>query len=404
MFPSIFFPSINFNLMAAEVFPYAIICFFFYTVKYNTVSKAFTALLLIVLIFSIVQFFLIPLIPIDQYIRSLASYINAMSAFFVTCIYIKYNGIKKFENLTMVIFKVLLLTAFLQSLNLITFLEPVFDILKSRGGVNMGEGVRGVAIFSTEPSRAAYEMIILYAILRLCYNDRDKNIVFSFDVLFFIFLLFVIKSMTGLALYIIYMSLSYFKLRLFIKITLVACFAFFTMYIFKDVIFQYFQESNNRTLLLLYSLFSNENITSALIKSSGFRIISILSSYYYIFNSIFGEGVGAWQTSSVLALDNFGAQNYQIPYFYYSCGEFICPVRPTSFLANVALDFGFLGFLFVVLIICYLFLSINNKYKSLYLYIVFLLLFSSTVGHPLLWVSLAFVLMKSKFDTNLLSK
>ncbi|WP_412502502.1 hypothetical protein [Shewanella chilikensis] len=396
MFSMIFFPSISFNLVAAEIFPYAIFLYIYYTFKYRKVNVNHFCLFVFFTLLALLQNLFFD-INESQAIRSYFAYLNAMFSFFLCALFLNQgDNFNKAESLVKNIFYFFILIALLQYFNLIDFLEPLFDLLKSRGEASGTIGERGVSIFSTEPSRAAFEMVLLYSIVRVTIEYKLPQKTLLFDIAFISFLLFVIKSMTGVVIFLLLLAFMSLKLRKVILPLVVIVSLCFFGYFFRTELLSYLDESNNRTLLLISKILLSGDLFEVLIPASGFRFVSVVSSYSYAFTSFFGGGVGNWPYSSIEALSYINAEQFEIPYFYYTCGDYICPVRPTSIFANIALDFGVLGILFIIFLIYYFGKNIHFKYLPVFYYLLFCFFFNSAVGHPLPWFVLSYIVALSK--------
>jgi hypothetical protein len=123
--------------------------------------------------------------------------------------------------------------------------------------------------------------------------------------------------------------------------------------------------------------------------NSGFRVSSILSSFYYGLLHIFGSGIGQWQISSIEANELIGFDPSKIFFFLENGGIFI-PLRPSSYVANLMLDIGLVGTFLVLAYIKNLLpkqmSSEQFAYVSLF---IFSLFFISSVGNPVPWICCA---------------
>ncbi|TCN85192.1 hypothetical protein EDB65_10747 [Vibrio crassostreae] len=354
------------------------------------VSRGTLIFLILFLSLGFLHLLFFSLVTEEQFVRSIGSYLNAICAFSVGKIYISRYGVEKFEKLLRFTFIFFISVAILQFLNLIPFLNSFFYLLKGRGGAGLSDSLRGVSIFATEPSRAAYEMILIYLMVRLSLVKFHRLKIYDFA--FFVFIALVIKSMTGLLLCTIFFAFYYVSFRKLIQLSIFIL-LFLTSLFF---ILEELAQLNNRAINLVIQVLESPEPIKLFMQASGFRIISIVSSYVYAFNDIWGSGIGSWEQSSLLALDYVDARSLEVPYFYYSCGEYICSVRPTSLLANVALDFGLIGIIFMFYFLIKFKNSLNKKYYHGFYFIVFLFLCSSTVGHPLIWIVIAYLQALSK--------
>ena len=130
-----------------------------------------------------------------------------------------------------------------------------------------------------------------------------------------------------------------------------------------------------------------------LLNESGFRVISVWAAYAYGLVNPLGFGIGGWGTASLEAMDQIGVPATEIGFFAsYSGGEFD-GVRPTSFVADLFLEMGWVGFvLFIFAFAKYMFSkSLFNDVSSRPVLIMFFfnLFVMGTIGDPLPFIFLA---------------
>ena len=161
-----------------------------------------------------------------------------------------------------------------------------------------------------------------------------------------------------------------------------------------------------RAIEFLYDLIYNQEYQDPmpfLLNESGFRIISVWAAYVYGFFHPLGSGIGGWGPASLEAMDNIGVPATEIGFFAsYSGGEFE-GVRPTSFVADLFLEAGWIGFLFFILAFSrYMFSkTLFNDVSSRPVLVMFFfnLFVMGTVGDPLPFIFLALA-YRSHFDPN----
>lgn len=386
----LFFPSINFGLMRAEIFPWATVYSLLVIRRLNT--RFFAILLLFLLSVSVASIgtnFLF----LGEHIRALAAYCNPLLVFFAI-LSVSESEIYRLRKLITPLLIFLILLGVIQLTGLISSLDSLFSFLIPRGASDSLSNIgRGVTLLSTEPSRAGYEILFLYAAWRH-FSAKSIRLLLLSDMLFFLYILMVIQS--GLAAYlaIVYFFAVYLKYY--------TSLVFFTMLIGTLVLFV---DTRATSLITdLFSLRSVGEVYSYLIDASGFRLVSVVSAYSYGVSTLFGGGIGLWQMSSIAAMEAAGFSATDINYFvFHANGEFSA-IRPTSYAANLALDTGLIGLVFVVtLLFKYIREALRHKRRDNNAF-VFLFIFSfffiGAVGNPIPWIILALLVRQSQCDVE----
>ena len=140
-----------------------------------------------------------------------------------------------------------------------------------------------------------------------------------------------------------------------------------------------------------------------LILMSGFRGISIFSSFKYGMLFPFGAGIGNWQHSSIDALAVSGFSAKDIPFFVYVNDAQWKSIRPTSYVSSLMLDIGVVGtmvFLSALLFRMRIY-WMNSRYSNRVLvFFVLYLLFWGSVGDPIPWIAVALILRHGEIEKN----
>lgn len=379
-FIMVLFPSITFSLLHAEIFPWGII---FYTCCLLITRNMRLELLFILLI--LFTFSTVGIINSGGYkesIRSLFAYLNAILAFFGV-ISLSYEAKKKMISVSKTIMIIMILIGILQHFDLVPFMDHLLPYLMQRGGSSAFDSARGVSILSSEPSRAAFEIIFIYLVFR-CFNYNSGNHI-VLDLLIAIFLVVVIKSVTGLAVFSIFILIDAIvnkKTWLIPPITIVI--------ISTIVLIQSGKIDTNeiRALYVINRIIESVNIQEAfeiILRESGFRVISVISAFLYGSYSIIGSGIGNWESSSLEALSFVNAESINLSFFLNTCGNQICSVRSSSFLSALTLDIGIVfSVIFTILLMSST--KVNEKNKQYIIFFYVLLITLSTVGNPVAWV------------------
>lgn len=387
----LFFPSINFKILSAEIFPWAIIYYFMHKIKITKNGIIISSIIIINLSYGVFYYEKITF----EIIRSLFAYLNVILIF---SLIMNFNNNKIIILLSSgkKIFVFLLILALFQSIGFTNnfIFESIIENIMQRGNVSYYGGGRGISLLSTEPSRAAMELTFIYLLFRYIYIK--KWYVF-FDLLMLIVLIFLIKSATGLFYFSLFLILVYFKNFLYLLVFFIALLSF--IYLFPNINIEEFQKI--RALSVLLSLINTDNLTlfiEQLFNLSGFRLISVYSSYIFGLTSLFGGGIGYWEYSSVYAMTNSGINAADINYFLWRSDGAYTPIRPTSFVASLLLDFG----LMALIIIFYLFKDIvvtliKNKSIRVPIILFFIyVFFYGTIGNPIPWIVIALIIKSYK--------
>lgn len=371
----LFFPSVTFGLLSAEIFPWAT---FYASARLRSIDHRVLPIAIVFTI-SIVstsltydgQYF-------DETIRAALAYINPLLVFMVLA-KTSEREIQRLVKILKYALITLLTLGILQFSGLIQFADPIFKALIPRGSAEVFGGARGISLLSTEPSRAAFEVIFLYASWRTL-SELSAAKLIILDILFTIFIIGMLKSTTGLTVLLVYLIFIHRSKIIILFLLLAPIF----VYLFAET----------RAINVALELLSKTSPFEAyefLIDASGFRLVSILSAYYYGLTNFFGGGIGAWPVTSVEAMLSAGFSPGEINYFIFHADSEFSSIRPTSYLANVALDMGLLGTL------CMIFLLIpyikctwtdNISIRPLLLLFLFSLFFIGAVGNPVPWVAL----------------
>jgi hypothetical protein len=379
------FPSINFGLFTAEIFPWAIIGSVLFQKSY---SKEF----IIILYFFFFSWAISLLLfgPTDT-IRSAGAYINVLYVF-AFMLTISQLELIKFIKLIRIIFILLLLLGLLQYFHLVNFTDGVIKFLIPRGSSEaFSLANRGVRLLSTEPARAGNEMIFFYLLIRSVYIKTKYRLLS--DIFMTIYLIVIIQSFMAVSFMVIFLFLN-------IKFKSILVFVFCSLLlVYSGITF-----SGGRTVDLLTKVFEIGNFNEILFfitNSSGQRLITIYSSYIYGVRFPFGAGLGNWFNGSINAIEMTGIDVSKFAYFQLNGDGDVTGTRSSGYLSNLILETGLIGFLFVL---HYIFKSLKNYWniskdsKIIILMFLFKILFIGSVGHPIAWIMVVLILRYMNFE------
>ena len=386
-FVMLFFPSITFGLLKAEIFPWAIIGIFWYFKKY---SKNFVY----VIVYFIISWIISLLIngPTDS-IRSLASYMNTLYAF-AFMVTISQLEVMKLIKLVKIIFVFSLTLGLFQYLNLIDFADDFIRLIIPRGSsVSSIESNRGVRLLSSEPARAGNELIFLYILVRYVYIKINHRLLS--DVFFALYILVIIQS---------FMAFAFLAFFLILNIKLKSLIIF----LLSSLIFIYYglTFSSGRSVDLIANVIELNNwreILFLFVNSSGNRLITIYSSFIYGIYFPFGSGLGNWLNGSIEAIKMSGIDVSNYSYYSTLGNGNIVGSRSSGFLSNLILETGVIGFLFImryILNVLKKYWDISRDSKIVIVSFLFKIFFIGSVGHPIAWIIVILILKYMYIENN----
>lgn len=388
----LFFPSVTFGILSAEIFPWAL---FYSIIKFSKFKRnnLYLPICFYLIISVIYSFFLILFESQGDYfelIRSIFAYLNSI-LIFIYILSVRKEEVKSLQKIVFYILAFQICLGIFQYFNLIEWLQPVLSFLTPRA-MSLGGGFRGATLLSSEPSRAATEFIfnafLVYILIKNIYYR-----IFIF-ILILIYIIFIFKSLDGIVLFLI-ATIIFFKVRA-IFMLIVLC---MSLYLFSDDL-----ASSSRLFQFIQELKTQSNMNelfSFIMNNSGFRLSSILSSYYYGIFHFFGAGIGQWQTSSIVANEFIGFDPSKI-FFFIENGSVFIPLRPSSYVANLMLDFGIIGTALVLALIKNFIPNNMSRDQIAYVSLFFFsLLFVSSVGNPVPWICCAIALRQNNIDEKI---
>ena len=382
-----FLPSVTFNLIkGVEIFPWASL-YIFSTNSISSLYKYYKFFIIYIALSSIYSiFFIINNSSVNTFfeiIRSLTAYLNVL-IIFVYLLNANKEQIELFYKTLRNIFIFFILLGFFQFFGFLNKFNFIIEFFVPRASMDVS-GYGGITLLSSEPSRAAPEFFFLSTIfllkLRLCNEDF---VAFIFLIFILLVTIFVFKSVDGFVVATVAIFILY--PLFFITFTLIV----FLFFLLAENTFL-----NNRLLIFLTNIREYQNFElffDYVSDRSGFRVSSIVSSFYYGFQNLFGGGVGLWKTTSLEALNNGYFKPESIDYFIQVNNSQFTSLRPSSFIANVFLDYGFYGFLvFIISFFLSIYNYINKETLPYLLIFIFCMFFVSSVGNPVLWIVLALI-------------
>jgi hypothetical protein len=323
----------------------------------------------------------------SETIRSLAAYANVLIPFFSILALDRRSCSKLRSALATTLFFLIAVGA-LQATGILTSLggEGIISFLVERGVAEQHGNGRGITLLSSEPSRAGYEFLFISATFIQLFLKKPRRGFYA-DVAVLLVLALVIKSAVALGFGAVYFTFKY-GLRAVLPIAaLLGLFGFLSGIV------------DSRGISILMSIFDAQSPYAAfvlLLNESGFRMISVYSAYMYGILHPFGGGIGFWETTSLLALEQSGLNASDISYFRYRTGEFFS-VRPTSFVSSLALDTGWIALLVIYPVIASSFrlLRTSRGDRGILAAFFFFIFVIGAIGNPVPWICVALLVKLS---------
>jgi hypothetical protein len=391
----LFFPSITFGLLTAEVFPWGVLFAAYYM---RSVTKPM--LLLLGLMF-VSCFYTLAISFIDgatlktDVIRSLAAYVNVILVSQTLLLLGKERAIE-ICLLSRKIFWGLVALGLVQTIGS-DALGSFIQLLVPRGeGSALIESNRGVTLLATEPARAGIELTLIYLISRFT-TAHNKKAVLT-DLFLIVFIALVIKSASAVAFATGAFAIMYFRVKadlLTLASTLIftAILAYFSISVLPNMggragdLIAYISDMELGGEVLFY-----------LANESGNRLIALYSFFLSGLYHPLGYGIGSWPYSSMMALQSSGLDYRDFRFFDVIGNGNLIPFRGPGVISNLLLDVGFVG----TAILFVLFRQVMVKYskfndfskKAFWIFFFKISLFGSP-GNPIVFIFFITVFLAS---------
>ena len=323
--------------------------------------------------------------------RALFALINASMIFFLL-VHVddeEYSGLVKLFHGVFIANLVLCMVQFLGLFP--PFLEPIFRLFIDRFTHEIYGGGRGVAGLFAEPSYASMAIHYYFAFFMLTKKINPRSVLGVAAIVgIVVFDLFIIRSVTGVVMILIYL-MSMQRAQYLLKAGLVV------MLLLGGVIYQFGKSPNApRSVETAYDFFKYGGYQDPmpwLLEQSGFRFVSVWASYKYGFTHPFGSGVGGWGPASIQAMDDIGIKASAMSFFATAMGSEYQGVRPTSFAAGLMLETGLIG-LVLFLLAFWPYLTNPALYRDIHtrsitIFFLFNTFALGSIGDPLPFVFLA---------------
>jgi len=383
-------PSVTFGLLAAEVFPWALIFYFIY-------GRSIDRLLLLIASYMVLSALYVVFVHgsgvLTEVFRSFLAYLNALLIFNLIMTSSRYK-VSLWVKVISFLFVMLIVWGVIQHTGILAQYDYFIKYIVPRGYTYSLSfmGGRGVTLMASEPARAGVELIFIYFVVRLTTCSNSYRL--FLDAIVLIFLALIIKSAISLLFFIVCLAIFYRA-----KSLLVIGVSLFLFPFFVGIL----SPLNSRAITLIVDLYQNSDVGSLLYTLSntgGHRLVSIYTSYLYGVINPFGGGLGNWQLSSIESLTLAGIDTSNIQYFKVHGDGGAVSFRSSGFVSNLMIDLGVVG-----LLVFFGFLYKQLKYhwkcdsenRSLIYIFVLKILFVGSVGNPVAWACLAVALKVKQF-------
>lgn len=379
----LFFPSVTFGLLTAEIFPWGILYGLSRIFRLGRISSNLALIIALLFLSSAHALIASGGDSFGETIRSLAAYMNPLLAFFAILL-ASDAEVVRLRRIALIVLGGFVTLGVVQFVGFATLVEPVMKLLVPRAAGESIGGSRGVTLLSSEPSRASLEFVFCYLVFRVSVTLSPMRRTLL-DLGAMAFIAVVLKTATGAAFFLLVLAI--FNFWLFFLSLSVAVIAAVNLL-----------QVESRALDILFNILTSGNFTEVfkiILNQSGFRFISVYSSIPFGFLNPFGGGVGNWETTSVAAMQGSGIDPSQVSYFdYFGKGSYLA-VRPPAFAANLMLDIGILGTVAFVTLLRRTVLArcqMNRDRWRVLVIFLFSFFFIGDTGSPFPWVCLAILL------------
>jgi hypothetical protein len=384
-------------LFSAEIFPWA----FLYALRKDLKLTMVYVFFLVYLVVSVGMHwgsFTSVLVPA----RAFFALVNASLIFFLL-IKIESEEYRMLVRIFEWVFATNVFLCLIQFLGLFpSFLEPIFRLFIDRFTHEIYGGGRGVAGLFAEPSYASMSMHYYFAFFMLSRRINPRSqLGIAAIVGMIVFDLFIIRSVTGLVMILIYFA-SLQKARDLLKAGLVI------VLLLGGIISQFGNSPNApRSVETAHDFIKYKNYQDPMpwiLEQSGFRFVSVWAAYKYGFTHPFGSGIGKWGPASIQAMDDIGIKASAMSFFASAMGSEYQGVRPTSFAAGLMLETGIVGLVLFVLafwpFIREKLLWQQEHTRSVIIFFLFNVFALGSIGDPLPFVFLALAYRSLTIETS----
>lgn len=396
----LFFPSITFGLLSAEVFPWGVIFAAFYLRYFSKPMLLLVGLLCASSYYVLITSFTGEASLETDVIRSLAAYMNVILVS-QTLLVLSSERIVELCILSRKIFWGLIALGLIQSVGS-DLLGDFIRLLVPRGeGSALVESNRGVTLLATEPARAGIELTLIYLIYRLTRPNGNKEI-FT-DLLVIVFQAFVIKSASSLAFSCGAFTIIYLRIRAdLFSVTSTIVFSAIVL-LFITVILPRVGGRAGDLVLYVSNLDNVGEVLFYIANESGNRLLALYSFILAGFYHPIGFGVGSWPYSSMTAVLESGLDYTEFRFFDVRADGDLIPFRGPGVMSNLLLDVGIVG----VVLLVYLFKKGLLKYhsfnhiskKAAWVFIFKISLFGSP-GNPIIFIFFVIVFCVTALQHN----
>lgn len=288
----LFVPSVTWNVIPSEIFPYGII--------YALLNLKFARTILIVIMAGLISgvlpiLFNQQFIP-QQFLISIIAFVNSTAVLLVAA---SPFQAERFQSVMKTFLIIVMGVCAIQWIGVLAAYSEWFQLLVPRGKLEALSAVRGVTGLSSEPSRSGYEFLtLLYAFFVGEYLRAGKKYYwFMLFALFATIFLYFNRSLTALAISLLYFGVLYctvLKSRVQIKLAF-AGLLFLSLLVFAGDHLLFSERLQN---LVDYKNMSD--LWDNVVTESFHRVPVIWYSLLYLYEHPFGAGFGNFEFAQAL--------------------------------------------------------------------------------------------------------
>jgi len=384
----LFFPSVTFGIITAEIFPWAILFSLLFIRKISPLTLVLLCVLFASAFYTLTKLAILAQITESDVLRSLFAYLNVV-LIYICFLQLPQDKLDLIIKISKTIFLSLLVLGVLQLSGATAPLDPIFAALVPRasGTALLEMGGRGVTLLSSEPARAGIELSLLYVVFRMASGRSNK--ISLMDVMMPIYIAIVIRSASAAAFCIFVVMMLTVRdrknLLLWLPFIFLSPFAQLASY-------------GGRAIDLVSAIMTYGSFTDIMFfvaNESGHRLLALYAFVISGLSHPFGAGIGSWGYSSVDAIINSGVDYTKFRYFQLWGGGQAISVRAPGVLPNMMLDIGLIGTAFFVYWVLRLSAPFQNNRTDTFVIMTILfvkiVLFGS-LGNPIPWIVTALVL------------
>lgn len=298
------------------------------------------------------------------------------------------------------IYVVFMLLQLMTPQSIANIINPYLDFVIPRLKLGLSDsGIRGISLTYSEPAHAARFIFLLFScaaflylrkelskqgfvricilVMALSFATRSATVfgIFALYFIFYAFFVFILNS-------------SLYRVIRFLLLFIALC----SLMIMVSIYFEWYKYGRIGQLYISANeVYHNGFSIDDLQLFGSIRFISVIAAYYGGFDSISGLGVGGGALNLLSYISKFGFNVSDIGFIQNQMTSDI--LKPGSYIAQVVLDLGMVGYFFSLLFAFYSFRFVLKSHSPMMISIgvcsLLQLFFMSTTTIPVPWIALA---------------